>query len=225
MISRNVQEYSLVGQLGEGSFAMVFLAKHRETGREVAMKAISRSRLQGKLQDNLESEISILKSFRHANIVELYDIKKTERHIYLVLEYCAGGDLRALIRREGKLEESVARHFMRHLGEIRQRDQIDGAGGPGLGLQGLGLWGPGLGQGEAGPRRRCWAEVETDTPEPWLMEQRALCCLLKGKKNRLKEGRYIYIYIYLKHLSEHFQGRVFFLMYTYIFWKEVGSRK
>ena len=30
---------------------------------------------QGKLQENLESEISILKSFRHGNIVELYDIK------------------------------------------------------------------------------------------------------------------------------------------------------
>lgn len=31
--------------------------------------------VQGKLQENLESEISILKSFRHGNIVELYDIK------------------------------------------------------------------------------------------------------------------------------------------------------
>ncbi|CAM9153051.1 unnamed protein product, partial [Ectocarpus sp. 13 AM-2016] len=94
----------------------VFLARQRETGREFAMKAISRARVQGKLQENLESEISILKSFRHGNIVELYDIKKTERHIYLVLEYCAGGDLRALIRKEGKLAETSARHFMRHLG-------------------------------------------------------------------------------------------------------------
>lgn len=42
--------------------------------------------------------------------------QKTERHIYLVLEYCAGGDLRALIRKERKLTETSARHFMRHLG-------------------------------------------------------------------------------------------------------------
>ncbi|CAM9697179.1 unnamed protein product [Scytosiphon promiscuus] len=115
-MSRSVGEFTLVGHLGEGSFATVFLARQRETGREFAMKAISRARVQGKLQENLESEISILKSFRHGNIVELYDIKKTERHIYLVLEYCAGGDLRALIRKEGKLTEASARHFMRHLG-------------------------------------------------------------------------------------------------------------
>ncbi|CAN0001028.1 unnamed protein product, partial [Ectocarpus sp. 6 AP-2014] len=115
-MSRSVGEFQLMGHLGEGSFATVFLARQRETGREFAMKAISRARVQGKLQENLESEISILKSFRHGNIVELYDIKKTERHIYLVLEYCAGGDLRALIRKEGKLAETSARHFMRHLG-------------------------------------------------------------------------------------------------------------
>ncbi|CAN0112436.1 unnamed protein product, partial [Laminaria digitata] len=42
-------------------------------------------------------------------------LQKTERHIYLVLEYCAGGDLRALIRKEGRLAEHSARHFMRHL--------------------------------------------------------------------------------------------------------------
>lgn len=42
--------------------------------------------------------------------------QKTERHIYLVLEYCAGGDLRALIRKEGRLAEPSARHFMRDLG-------------------------------------------------------------------------------------------------------------
>lgn len=42
--------------------------------------------------------------------------QKTERHIYLVLEYCAGGDLRALIRKEGRLAEPATRHFMRDLG-------------------------------------------------------------------------------------------------------------
>ncbi|CAM9172956.1 unnamed protein product, partial [Sphacelaria rigidula] len=115
-MSRSVGEFNLVGHLGEGSFATVFLARHRDTRREFAMKAISRARMQGKLQENLESEISILKTYRHGNIVELYDIKKTERHIYLVLEYLAGGDLRALIRKEGRLPEHAVRHFMRHLG-------------------------------------------------------------------------------------------------------------
>jgi len=39
-----------------------------------------------------------------------------QNRIYLVLEYCAGGDLAAYIQRYGKVTEMVARHFMRQLG-------------------------------------------------------------------------------------------------------------
>jgi len=41
---------------------------------------------------------------------------KANDRIYLVLEYCAGGDLAAYIQRHGKVSETVARHFMRQLG-------------------------------------------------------------------------------------------------------------
>ncbi|OMP06301.1 hypothetical protein CCACVL1_01634, partial [Corchorus capsularis] len=39
----------------------------------------------------------------------------TEDRIFLVLEYCDGGDLAAYIHRYGKVSEEVARHFMRQL--------------------------------------------------------------------------------------------------------------
>lgn len=42
---------------------------------------------------------------------------KTNDRIYLVLEYCAGGDLAAYIHRHGKVSEPVAHHFMRQLGQ------------------------------------------------------------------------------------------------------------
>ncbi|CAN0039548.1 unnamed protein product, partial [Phaeothamnion confervicola] len=93
----------------------VFRAHHKGRGEEVAIKAIRRERLNRKLQENLECEISILRNFRHPNIVELYDIKKTDRHIYLVCELCAGGDLQKFIRRHKRLDEALARHFMRDL--------------------------------------------------------------------------------------------------------------
>lgn len=41
---------------------------------------------------------------------------QTEDRIFLVLEYCDGGDLAAYIHRHGKVSDNVARHFMRHLG-------------------------------------------------------------------------------------------------------------
>ena len=45
------------------------------TNLEVAIKDISQEKLTLKLQENLESEISILKNHSHRNIVKLYDIE------------------------------------------------------------------------------------------------------------------------------------------------------
>lgn len=43
---------------------------------------------------------------------------QTEDRIFLVLEYCDGGDLAAYIQRYGKVSEEVARHLMRQLGTL-----------------------------------------------------------------------------------------------------------
>lgn len=90
---------------------------HVHTNQEAAIKHISQERLTVKLQENLESEISILKNHAHRNIVRLYDIERNDRHIYIVLEYCRGGDLQRFIKGQprGRLSEGTARHFMRHL--------------------------------------------------------------------------------------------------------------
>jgi serine/threonine protein kinase len=53
----------------------VFRAVHISTNQEVAIKDISQEKLTLKLQENLESEISILKNHVHRNIVKLYDIE------------------------------------------------------------------------------------------------------------------------------------------------------
>ena len=41
---------------------------------------------------------------------------QTQEKIYLVLEYCDGGDLAAYINRYERVSKAVARHFMRQLG-------------------------------------------------------------------------------------------------------------
>ena len=108
-----VAGYALERRLGSGSFATVYRGVKvlDSTGRTEfsAIKAISRSseKLTKKVLENLELEISILRTYRHPNIVCLYDVQKTERHVYLILEYCAGGDVQQLIRsrKTGRLSE------------------------------------------------------------------------------------------------------------------------
>ncbi|PWN32126.1 Pkinase-domain-containing protein [Meira miltonrushii] len=109
-----VGAYKLTREIGKGSFAVVYLGKvQRAISREdessssrspsspvtrVAIKVVTRKKMTAKLLDNLEEEIRILRTVRHANIVELLDCLKTEHHIYLVMQYCRMGDLSIFIK-------------------------------------------------------------------------------------------------------------------------------
>ena len=71
---RVVADGVLQQRAGSGSFAVVWKAKHKDTGKVVAIKEISTDRLNRKLKQSLESEVSILKQIQHKNIVHLQDV-------------------------------------------------------------------------------------------------------------------------------------------------------
>ncbi|XP_008808264.1 serine/threonine-protein kinase ATG1a [Phoenix dactylifera] len=112
---RVVGDYILGPKIGSGSFAVVWRARHRQHGLEVAVKEIDKNQLSSKIRDGLLKEISILRQVSHPNIIRLHQAIQTEDKIFLVLEYCMGGDLAAYIERRGRVSEAVARHFMRQL--------------------------------------------------------------------------------------------------------------
>jgi serine/threonine-protein kinase ULK2 len=121
---KTVAGYALQQRLGSGSFATVYKgvkvdSSDTEGAEFVAIKAITRvsEKLTRKVLENLELEISILRTYRHPNIVCLHDVQKTERHFYLILEYCGGGDVQRLIRtrKNGRLSERLTRRLMRDL--------------------------------------------------------------------------------------------------------------
>lgn len=70
---RTVGAWVLEQKIGRGSFAVVWKARHRSTGQVVAIKEIATDKLNQKLKQSLECEISILKRVEHRNIVRLYD--------------------------------------------------------------------------------------------------------------------------------------------------------
>eukprot|EP00959_Pyramimonas_sp_CCMP1952_P237428 4962093-Pyramimonas_sp.AAC.1 len=82
----------------------------------VAVKEIATEKLNRKLRESLESEISILQRTKHPNIIKLFDIFRTAGKVFLVMEYCGGGDLALYIKRHGRVKEPTARYFMDQLG-------------------------------------------------------------------------------------------------------------
>ncbi|XP_077692502.1 serine/threonine-protein kinase ULK2 isoform X2 [Eretmochelys imbricata] len=86
-------EYSKKDLIGHGAFAVVFKGRHRKkTDWEVAIKSINKKNL-SKSQILLGKEIKILKELQHENIVALYDVQEMPNSVFLVMEYCNGGDL------------------------------------------------------------------------------------------------------------------------------------
>jgi len=113
---RAVGSWILSSILGSGSFAVVWKAIHDITGQPAAVKEINLNKLNKKLQGSLECEISILKRISHKNVVQLFEVIEHENgRLFLVMEYCEGGDLSHHLRTSGKLPESTARIYMEHL--------------------------------------------------------------------------------------------------------------
>ncbi|EKM57100.1 uncharacterized protein PHACADRAFT_172785 [Phanerochaete carnosa HHB-10118-sp] len=99
-----LRPYVIVSDLGKGSFATVYRGYHEETNQAVAVKTVNRSGLSHKLLENLQGEIDILKALHHRHITRLLDIVQGERNIYLIIEFCAGGDLSNYIKKRGRVE-------------------------------------------------------------------------------------------------------------------------
>lgn len=68
---RTVGAWALGSHIGAGSFAIVWRARHTQTGQEAAVKEIALSKLNAKLRQSLESEVAILKRIRHEHIVQV----------------------------------------------------------------------------------------------------------------------------------------------------------
>ncbi|XP_068266472.1 serine/threonine-protein kinase ULK3 isoform X2 [Nyctibius grandis] len=111
-----LDEFILTERLGTGTYATVYKAyRKRDTREVVAIKCVSKRSLNRASVENLLTEIEILKTIRHPHIVELKDFQWDGDHIYLIMEFCAGGDLSRFIRMRRILPEKVARVFLQQL--------------------------------------------------------------------------------------------------------------
>jgi serine/threonine protein kinase len=104
--------YDIHQDLGKGKFGQVKLAIHKKTQRKVAIKVIKKKNMSLKELELQKREIEVLKICQHPNIIRLIDVFENPEYIYIVLEYCSGGDLfQYLDRREFKISEDRARNI------------------------------------------------------------------------------------------------------------------
>ncbi|XP_006143809.1 maternal embryonic leucine zipper kinase isoform X2 [Tupaia chinensis] len=106
--------YELYETIGTGGFAKVKLACHILTGEMVAIKIMDKTALGNDLP-RIKTEIDALKNLRHQHICQLYHVLETTNKIFMVLEYCPGGELFDYIISQDRLSEEEARVVFRQI--------------------------------------------------------------------------------------------------------------
>ena len=113
--------YEVVKKLGQGTYGKIYSVKNKTTGEIRACKQLSKHMIQDKTQ--FQTEIEIMITLTHPNILKLYEVFEDERYYYLIIEKCNGGELFEKIQKkisEGKLysEKDIAKIFEQFISAI-----------------------------------------------------------------------------------------------------------
>jgi serine/threonine-protein kinase len=105
--------YKVLYMIGAGTFARVFRAVHRESGKVVAVKVLRRRHRDQVAQiEQFLREGRMGLELRHPNIVTIYEIVNDPRAPYLVMEFVEGETLREIIKIRGTFEPIHALRIM-----------------------------------------------------------------------------------------------------------------
>uniref|UniRef100_A0A1I7WWY1 Serine/threonine-protein kinase kin-29 n=1 Tax=Heterorhabditis bacteriophora TaxID=37862 RepID=A0A1I7WWY1_HETBA len=106
-----VGPYQVGRVIGRGNFATVRLARHEIAKTKVALKMVDKTAIDEENLLKVEREIRILKSIEHPHIIKLYEVIRTDRYIYIVTEYCSGGELYEVLIERGRTAEDEAKRW------------------------------------------------------------------------------------------------------------------
>ncbi|NWW07294.1 NEK5 kinase, partial [Oreocharis arfaki] len=88
-----MDKYEIIKKIGEGSFGKIFLAKGKVDNEPCVIKEINLTEMPVKEKEASEKEVVLLAKMKHANIVTFYASLQEKNKLYIVMEYCDGGDL------------------------------------------------------------------------------------------------------------------------------------
>ena len=109
----SLSSYEVLEVLGTGSFGTVSKVRRRDTGQICVWKEIHFGQMSEREKSMLVSEVNILRELRNPFVVKYHDrvVDKTSAKLFIVMEYCGGGDLARVIKncktKRCNLEESV----------------------------------------------------------------------------------------------------------------------
>jgi NIMA (never in mitosis gene a)-related kinase 1/4/5 len=92
--------FSLLNELGRGSYATVHLAKRKLDGKLYALKQVRLTGLKPKDVDSALKEVRFLSTLGHPHVISYREafLDSRQEYLYIVLDYADKGDVEAKIR-------------------------------------------------------------------------------------------------------------------------------
>ncbi|XP_019724254.1 serine/threonine-protein kinase Nek1 isoform X2 [Hippocampus comes] len=88
-----MDKYDQVKKIGEGSFGKAVLVKAKKDGHQYVIKEVSISGMSDKERHESRKEVAVLANMSHPNIVQYKESFEEGGCLYIVMDYCEGGDL------------------------------------------------------------------------------------------------------------------------------------
>ncbi|MBI3862004.1 MAG: SUMF1/EgtB/PvdO family nonheme iron enzyme [Planctomycetia bacterium] len=108
-----LDNYVLLEKIGEGGMGIVFKARHRRMDRIVAIKVLPANVMKTPaIVARFEREVQAVARISHPNIVAAFDAGNAGGVHFLVMEYVAGSDLAATVKKNGPLPVETALNYI-----------------------------------------------------------------------------------------------------------------
>ncbi|KAM6938096.1 serine/threonine-protein kinase Nek1 isoform 2-T2 [Lycodopsis pacificus] len=88
-----MDKYEKVKKIGEGSFGKAILVRSKQDGHQYVIKEIGISAMSSKETQESRKEVAVLANMSHPNIVQYKESFEEGGCLYIVMDYCEGGDL------------------------------------------------------------------------------------------------------------------------------------
>ena len=102
--------------IGVGGFGKVYKVRHKVSKNIFAIKVINKAKIvEHDLVEQIKLEVEIMYKLNHQHIVKLYNHYEDDDSFYLILQYCAKGQIYTLLKREGRFSERIASQYLREV--------------------------------------------------------------------------------------------------------------
>ena len=100
LVGKTINGYEIIGRVGYGGMATVYLARQQSMNRNVALKFLPSIFIHDETyMGRFEREVKIVAQLEHRNIVPVYDYGEHEGQPYIAMRYMPSGSVEELLER------------------------------------------------------------------------------------------------------------------------------